>query len=98
MRLRRQLSSGPHSFEMELDSGLHLLFHFSASRAGGDAARKIGSVCGVSCAGFFYNDQDFHRSNPACFMMLLKVPGGTSSLGLPGTVTMPALTGCLNCR
>jgi hypothetical protein len=28
---------------------------------------------------------------PACFRMLLKVPGGTSMLGLPATVTVPAL-------
>ena len=29
--------------------------------------------------------------------MLFHVPGGRSSLGLPGTVTRPGLTGCLNC-
>ena len=30
--------------------------------------------------------------------MLLNVPGAKSSLGLPGTVTRPALLGCLNWR
>ena len=30
--------------------------------------------------------------------MLFKVPGAKSSLGLPGTVTRPALVGCLNWR
>ena len=31
-------------------------------------------------------------------MMLFNVPGATSSLGLPGTVTRPGFTGCLYCR
>ena len=31
-------------------------------------------------------------------MMLFKVPGATSSLGFPGTVTRPGFTGCLYWR
>jgi hypothetical protein len=32
--------------------------------------------------------------NPACLRMLPSVPGATSSLGLPATVTRPGLVGC----
>src|SRR5262249_36272903 len=37
-------------------------------------------------------------SNRACRRILLRVPMGTSSDSLPGTVTLPALVACLNCR
>lgn len=37
-------------------------------------------------------------SNCACFHILFSVPIGTSILGLPETVTVPSLSGCLNCR
>jgi hypothetical protein len=33
---------------------------------------------------------------PACFRMLFRVPGASSSFGLPGTVARPGFTGCLN--
>src|ERR687887_2495272 len=37
-------------------------------------------------------------SNPACRRILLSVPVGRSSDILPGTVTLPGLVACLNCR
>jgi hypothetical protein len=39
--------------------------------------------------------QDF---SPACLSTLFRVPGARSSLGFPGTVTLPGLVGCLNFR
>jgi len=35
---------------------------------------------------------------PACFRILFNVPGGTSTFGLPDTVTVPDLFGFLNWR
>src|SRR3990170_2899207 len=40
----------------------------------------------------------FSFERPACFSMAFNVPGGTSRLGLPATVTVPGLLGCLYCR
>src|SRR2546422_3010020 len=40
----------------------------------------------------------FSFLRPACFSMAFNVPGGTSRLGLPATVTVPGLLGCLYCR
>src|SRR5713101_6404477 len=40
----------------------------------------------------------FSRLSPACFSMAFKVPGGTSKLGFPATVTVPGLLACLYCR
>ena len=42
-----------------------------------------------------FHDQDYKR--PDCFKILFEVLGNKSSLNLPGTVTVPCLTGCLNC-
>src|SRR5437667_3564068 len=40
----------------------------------------------------------FSFLRPACLSMAFNVPGGTSRLGLPATVTVPGLLGCLSCR
>jgi len=46
-------------------------------------------------AGVFYNDGIAHVTphffKPACFRMLLRVPGASSSLGLPGNSGAPGL-------
>jgi len=34
-----------------------------------------------------------HYLSPACFRTLISVPGGTSTLGFPATVTVPDLMG-----
>src|SRR5688572_21406 len=78
---------------MEFNGGLHLLLDLRASPAGGDTARQVGGVSRVARAALFHDDEDFHRFNPACVRILFNVPGGTSSPGLPGTVTSPAPAG-----
>src|SRR5487761_115678 len=64
--------------------------------------RQIRDVSAKAFFALFQNYQVSHRiSRPfrtACFKILLSVPGGTSRLGLPATVTVPGLLECLNCR
>src|SRR5262245_56945246 len=45
-----------------------------------------------------HRHHDLSLLRPACFSMAFKVPGGTSKLGLPATVTVPGLPACLYCR
>ena len=70
------------------------------SEACSDASREVGYVCRVVALGFFDDYCVLHLEprylRPACFRILLCVPGARSSLGLPGTVTRPGLDGCLN--
>ena len=66
------------------------------------AAGQVRHVCRVVVGCPFDYDGVFHglgySIRPDCFKMLFHVPGDRSSLGLPGMVTRPGLTGCLYCR
>ena len=81
-------------FNMKLDGFLNHHGYLFPSISGRDAARKVGYV-GTKAAGALFDDHQVlhvrpHFFKPACFRMLLKVPGGTSTLGLPAIVTVPA--------
>jgi len=82
-------------FDMKLDGFLNQCRYFFPRIGGRDATRKIGHIR-TKAAGALFDDYQVlhvrpHFFKPACFRMLLKVPGGTSTLGLPATVTVPGL-------
>ena len=58
-----------------------------------DAPWQIGHICAKTRWTFFNHDQILHLSphffRPVCFRILFRVPGGTSTLSLPATVTVP---------
>src|SRR5262245_45608184 len=70
--------------------------------AGRDAARQVWHISRLVGFRLFDYDRvthhDFVSFSPACFNMLLTVPGAKSSDGLPTMVTRPGLVGCLYCR
>ncbi len=74
-------------------------FGFLARRAGRDAARQIWRVRRKIATGALDDDQEamhVYPLSPACFRMLLYVPGAKSSDGCPAIVTRPAFVVCLN--
>ena len=91
-----------HALDMELNGLANLAFNFVDTRTCSDTSGQIRDICREIGPGIFNNDGIAHGSphllKPACLRMLFKVPGASSSLGLPGTVTRPDLVGCLNCR
>ena len=95
MGLRYVESFQAKALQVKLDCLLHVLFDFFACSAGGNTSFQVRRVRGVSRSCFFDDDEVFsHFLIPACFKMLCKVPGASSSLRLPGTVTSPRLVGC----
>ena len=83
------------ALEVELNCLLHVLFDFFAGSTSRNAAFQVRRVRGVSCSCFFDDDEVFfHFFIPACFKMLFKVPGASSSFRLPGTVTSPRFVAC----
>ena len=83
------------ALQVEFDCLLHVPFDFFARSTGGNAAFQVRRVRGVSRSCFFDDDEVFfHFLIPACLKMLCKVPGASSSLRLPGTVTSPRFVGC----
>ena len=83
---------------MKRNRVLHLSLDIVASTAGRNATRKVGRVRGVAGRGLLDDDQILHDFNPDCLRILFNVPGATSSLRFPATVTRPGLVACLNCR
>jgi hypothetical protein len=94
----------PHTVDVKFNSLFDQPQDFGSAFGYGDASRQVGDVS--SKAGFTFFDYDgvahaFYCSyffNPACFKILFDVPGGTSMLGFPETVTVPGWFECLSCR
>src|SRR5262245_56478575 len=68
--------------------------------AGCDAARQVWHISRIVGSRHLDYDRvshhDFVSFSPACFNMLLSVPGAKSSDGLPAMVTRPGLVGACN--
>jgi hypothetical protein len=82
-------------FDVQLNGFLNERGNFFASFASRNTTWKIWDI-GTKAAGALLNDYKVlhvrpHFFRPACFRMLFNVPGGTSTLGLPATVTVPPL-------
>jgi len=87
-----------HSFEVELNGFAHIALNFFPRATGGDTSRQVRGIGRIARVGFLDNNQVFfHFLSPACLRMLLSVPGASSSLRFPGTVTSPFFVGCRNC-
>ena len=86
-----------HAFDVKLDGLVNEFCYFHASLANGDAARKVRYVGPETCRALLDNNQILHSLphffRPACLRMLFSVPGGTSTLSLPATVTVPGFDG-----
>lgn len=84
-----------HAFDMELDGFLDEAFHLCSCGSDRNTTGKIGYVCAETRRAALNDDKILHGKphffKPACFRMLASVPGGTSTLGLPATVTVPGL-------
>jgi hypothetical protein len=83
--------TGPVKLNRVAHSGLDL----GPGRSSGNAAREIGRVgrqpgrCGL------HDDQvALGHFSPACWRTLFSVPGASSSLGFPASVTSPGFSGC----
>src|SRR3990170_7308568 len=86
---------------MQLDRLVHPPFGFLSRRSGCNAAGQVWRVRREVVAGILDDDQEamhIYPLRPACFRMLLYVPGARSSDGCPAMVTRPAFVGCLNWR
>lgn len=81
-----------HTFQMERDRLADQLLGFFSRLARCDTARKVRYIGRPVSLSFLKNHCVLGHScsSPACFQMLYKVFGCTSSLGWPLTVTMPA--------
>ncbi len=83
--------------KVELDGFLNKLKNLCLGFARRDAARKIRYIRPVAARTLLQYDHITHTNysflRPACFSALLSVPGGTSTLGFPATVTVPGFVG-----
>ena len=84
--------------EMEREGLADQFPHLGPALRDGDAAWQVRYICTITSLALLDNDGVAHRFSPACLRMLLSVPGGTSRLGSPATVTVPDFVGCSNCR
>jgi hypothetical protein len=95
VRARNLPSTCLEVFDMHFNGFMNERRYFLSSVSGRNAARQVGNVSAEAVWPLFYDDKILHKwphsFNPACFRMLFKVPGGTSTLGLPATVTVPVL-------
>lgn len=87
------LPVGLEPLYVELDRFVDERRQFLTRFAGGDAARQVRHVGSKTRRALLYHYQILHVRphffRPACLRMLPNVPGGTSTLGLPDTVTVP---------
>src|SRR5215510_8679394 len=87
--------------DMKTNGFADLVLNRLYCRSGGNATRQVWYVSRIVAFGLFNHDRITHQRwslKPACFKMLFKVPGATSSDGLPATVTPPGFLGCLYWR
>jgi hypothetical protein len=88
-----------HAFNVQNYRFADAVLDFCDGLAGCDTARQIRNVCGEIAVSFLNYDCISHvYFQPACLKMLFWVPGASSSLGFPETVTRPGFDGCLNWR
>ena len=85
------------ALKMQLDRFMDELHHFISAACDSNAARQVGHICTEARRTLLNDDKILHWTphflRLACFKMLLNVPGGTSMLGFPATVTVPSLEG-----
>ena len=86
-----------HAFNVELNGFVYEARNFSATLADSHATGKVWHVRAEARRTLLDDNEILHTQpyflRPACLRTLLSVPGGTSTLGLPETVTVPALLG-----
>src|SRR4051812_30849335 len=92
---------------MECNRFVDEIEDFVACLCRSHATGQVRNIRAIACITLFDDNQVLHHEtshftvydfNPACFRILLSVPGGRSALVLPATVTSPGLDGCLYCR
>ena len=91
----------PEALDVELDGLTDEPQRFIPCLSGCDTAGKIRDIGSERRGALFDHNEVTHLElsylfRPACFSTLLSVPGGTSTPGLPATVTIPGFVGCRN--
>jgi len=96
----RQRNSSAFVFDalkVKFDGFLNKLQYLLLGFPNCDASWEIRGVCPIAAWTLLDNNHISHDETsyfrPACFRTLLSVPGGTSTLGFPETVTVPELDG-----
>src|ERR1700680_1500283 len=90
-RFGNGLLGSPHSFEVEGKGFSNEFFHFAQGFPHGHATGKVRNRGAITFGALLYYDGVFHPTSSsicACRKILLSVPGGTSTLGFPATVTV----------
>ena len=84
------------AIDMKLNRLSNQLPNFLLGFSDSNAPWEVGDVCAEARVALFDDDGVLHGRylSPACFRMLLRVPGGMSRLGFPATVTVPDFVGC----
>jgi hypothetical protein len=101
-RFRQRVTPFPHGGDVQIHSFADKLKGLFSRFPDNCATWQIRYVRAKTVFALFDNHKICHWGcgpfNPACLRMLFSVPGGTSRLGLPATVTVPGLTECVYCR
>ena len=80
-RLGDQIPVFAHAVQVDFEGFVHPPARLFERLPRRDAARKVRRIGTIACSGGFINDSVSIHFNPACFTMLLSVPGATSSEG-----------------
>jgi len=102
-RFRYGHSVGSECFYMEVYGLPDELNYFITRFSYCNATREVRDVGSPARFAAFHHHHVSHRRvpqrfSPAWRKIALKVPGGTSTLAFPATVTVPCFERCLNCR
>ena len=99
MRFGHWLAGITETSQVKLNRVAHSGFDLGLGRSSGNAAREIRRAgrqpgrCGL------HDDQvALGHFSPACLRTLFSVPGASSSLGFPASVSSRGFSGCLYCR
>jgi hypothetical protein len=88
-RFGNRITVFAHGLQVRFDSFGHPRARLFERLSRGNAARKVRRIGAVPGGRWFVDHGVFIHFSPACFIMLLSVPGATSSEGWPCTVTLP---------
>jgi hypothetical protein len=93
--LRNRESLLSQAINVKPDCLSHILFDLLSSLTCRHTARQVRRVSREACGSRLDDNQILAHFSPACFKILFRVPGASSSPGRPGTVTSPAFDRCL---
>jgi len=96
--LRHFFAMQKHALNVEFNRFRNQGTRFIQRAGHGNAARQIRNGRAYARRPLLEKNRVFHFSIPACFIIFLSVPTGTSTDGCPATVTVPDFAGWRNWR